>query len=367
VRIGVTFFLLRKPGSIWNCGANMHTVFLVEALRAVPGVEVVAINGGDGTELADAELVADLRLEFAKLPDVADSLDVLIEAQAQVEADQADRVRKAGGKVVAYRFGNNYVIDTERIVHGKEPGSIFNGTQFDAVWTNAQHVHTCGAYWATCYRAPVTALPHIWSPRFVDAEAGRLNKGDHFGYVRGRKSKRVAIFEPNVSVVKASMIPLLVCEQAHRQAPGCIGEVLAMNARHLQSHLTFMRFVSTLDIARAGVLSLEKRWRMPRVMAEHADVVVSHQWQNALNYAYYDALHGGYPLVHNSHLLPDGIGYRYHGFNCITGGAALAAACEIHDDCLPVYRDGANEFLGSLRPDAPGVVRAHEDALQALG
>ncbi len=39
-----------------------------------------------------------------------------------------------------------------------------------------------------------------------------------------------------------------------------------------------------------------------------------HQWENAQNYVYYEALHAGYPLIHNSHLLDD-CGYRYHNFD----------------------------------------------------
>lgn len=107
------------------------------------------------------------------------------------------------------------------------------------------------------------------------------------------------------------------------------------------------------------------RFPLCRMMAEHVDVVVTHHWENAQNYVYYEALHGGYPLIHNSHLI-GGCGYRYHDFDCEEGGRALQRAFAEHDGNLDAYRRAANEFLRGLDPENSDNVRIYSDALAAL-
>jgi len=361
--IGLTFFLHKGDASIWTNGGVQHCAFLWLLLRA-GGHDVVAINGGDGDK--PPGMLARLGIEFVKPGDALDRLDVLIEAGAQVSAEDVERVRKRGGRAVAFKFGNAFVIDAERVIHGKPAGSIFNGARFDEVWTNAQHMATCASYWETTYRCPVRELPHIWDPCFVEATLREFPDGLTFGYQPGREKKRVCVFEPNMNIVKTSTIPMLVCENAYRRRPDLLGDVYVTNAEHLKKHLTFAKFAANLDIVRDGLCSFEARYNTPWFLAKHGDVVVSHQWENGLNYAYYDTLYGGYPLVHNSELLPDGVGYRYHGFDAQVGGAALIDALQRHDARVADYSQRAKDFLGTVRATAPANIEAHERALSAL-
>lgn len=369
--IGITFFLRKDASSIWSNGADQNCVFLWRLLRAA-GHRVIAINGGDGEAPSPGMMLAGLGLEFVRIDDVIDTLDVLIEAGAQVSAEHVARVRANGGRAVGYKFGNAYVIDAERVAHNLPAGSIFNGSQFDEIWTTPQHVATCASYWETCYRCPVRVLPHIWEPLFVDAAVREFPEGLAFGYQPGRASKRIAIFEPNIGIVKMCAIPMLVCEHAYRRRPDLIERVFVTNAAAIKGHLTFATFAGNLDIVRAkgedgrSRCSFEGRFNTPWFLAAHADVVVSHQWENGLNYAYYDALHGGYPLIHNSDLLPEGVGYRYRGFDARDGGDVLAAALLTHDARHEEYRAAASGFLATVHALAPANMRAHGAALAGL-
>jgi hypothetical protein len=369
--IGITFFVRKEASSIWGNGADQNCVFLLRLLRAA-GHRVIAINGGDGDAPPPGMMFAGLGLEFVRTESVVDDLDVLIEAGAQVAAEHVARVRARGGRCVGYKFGNAYVIDTERAMHNLPSGSIFNGSQFDAIWTTPQHVPTCASYWETCYRCPVVVLPHIWEPLFVDAAIKEFSDGLTFGYQPGKPKKRIAIFEPNIGVVKACTIPMLVCERAYRRRPDLIAEVLVTNTTHMQQHQTFTSFAANLDMVRAkgadgkSLCSFEARYNTPWFLAKHADVVVAHQWENALNYAYYDALYGGYPLIHNSDMLPAGVGYRYHGFDVHDGGDVLAAALLTHDARALDYQRTASAFLRTVQATSPENIEAHERALRDL-
>jgi hypothetical protein len=364
MRIGITFFL-KKESSIWSNGATQNCVFLWMLLHAA-GHQVFAINGGDADATPPAMMLRSVPgLDFVRLPEVVDHLDLLIEAGSQVYASDVARVQSHGGRCVTYKVGNAYVIDNERVIHNKSAGAIFNGSRFDEVWTNPQHMRTCASYWETCYRCPVRCLPHIWEPTFIDAAIREFPETLHFGYQPGPSRKRVGIFEPNFNIVKTCTIPLLVCEQAYRRAPYLIGDVFVTNAEQLKSHLTFDRFASHLDIVRAGLASFEGRYNTPWFLAKHTDIVVAHQWENALNYAYYDALYGGYPLVHNSEMIP--LGYRYDGFDATSGADALIKAMTTHDVRAAEYRDEARSFLDTtVRATSKANVHAYDTATSRL-
>jgi hypothetical protein len=366
MKVGLTFFLSRTSGSIWNSGAVQQCVFLWMLLCRCPGVErVFAVNGGDADSPAPGLMLGGLGIEFARPEDVLDEVDVYVEAGAQtLTPEMAERVRRRGGRTVSYKFGNAYVIETERVIHGAKPGAIVNGARFDEVWTNPQHANTCASYWEVAYRCPVRVLPQVWEPTFLLAAISEFQPGLQFGYRPRPGKKRVAIFEPNINIVKTCVVPMLACEVAHRERPDLLGEVYVTNAERIKDHLTFRKLAASLDVVRDGVCSFEGRFNFPWFMAKHADAVVSHQWECGLNFAYYDALLGDYPLVHNSPLLPAGVGYRYDGFDCAGAGRALVDALEHHDERLPDYRRSSKALLGSLSSSWPENVRAYSAALR---
>lgn len=101
---------------------------------------------------------------------------------------------------------------------------------------------------------------------------------------------------------------------------------------------------------------------MVEILSSHADALICHQWENAQNYVYYEALYGGFPLIHNSDLLQD-CGYRYYGFDCEEGGRVLIDAWRTHDAQLATYRERAQRYLKLLDPANPANIKVYVDAL----
>jgi hypothetical protein len=83
-------------------------------------------------------------------------------------------------------------------------------------------------------------------------------------------------------------------------------------------------------------------------MSKIADIAVSHQWGNPLNYLYFDLAWLGYPIIHNAHLCND-VGYYYPDFNYVDGSEILNFAINNHDNNLDKYimnnRTAINRFL----------------------
>ena len=90
---------------------------------------------------------------------------------------------------------------------------------------------------------------------------------------------------------------------------------------------------------------------------------MSHHWHNAQNYVYYEALYGGYPLIHNSDLL-GGCGYRYDSFDSEDGGLAILQAHASHDAGLESYRANAVKLLAQLDPVNPANIASYTAAIE---
>jgi len=367
LKVGVSILVRKGEQSLWENGIFQNCLFLAMLLGRSPRVDTAFLvaGGGDGTPDDAASFLADSPVPVIDMGTAAGELDVMIEMSAQLAREWVVAFREKGGKIVSMRVGNDYVIDIERMIFDKPHGLLVTAAPYHAVWTLAEYERTCVPYFASAFRAPVTVVPHLWSPIVLDRAMARLGEGARFGYEPGRRRWRVGMFEPNICMVKTSHIPLLCCEVAHRNDPDVLEHVFAYNTFHLREQAAFSGFASSLDIVRHGIASFEGRFPIWQSLAAHVDAVVSHQWENAQNYVYYEALHGNYPLIHNSHLLDD-CGYRYREFDCEEGGAVLLRAIARHDADLEGYRVRARRFLARLDPEAEHNIRAYGEAIDRL-
>ena len=254
-----------------------------------------------------------------------------------------DLMRARGKKVVYACCGQPYVAMIEPAVFDK-PGTFPRPQRCDEVWLlpkDAVFVPMMRAL----HRCDVHVVPFIWEPYFLQRRIDEIAAlGFSFGYSAHARAQRpdgaglrVAIFEPNVSVVKSASIPMLACDEAYRAEPSTVAFMHVLNALHLKDHPTMLYLANSLDLVRQHKAVFHGRDDVAGFMAQFADAVVAHQWQNDQNYAYLDVLYGDYPLVHNSPWLKDA-GYYYPGFDAAEGGQQLRQAARSHDEQLDDYR-----------------------------
>jgi hypothetical protein len=368
--IGITFYASDDPHhSIWSNGTLQNVFLLYHMLRQSAACGAIwLINNGNAERLAPGLRLAEPDVPLVRFEAVADQLDVLIEGGAQLRPQQAEIVRRRGGVVIAYRCGNDYIMDAERICFDLPPGPAFNGTRFDEIWTQPQHERMCRSFWQLALRAPLQVMPHVWSPRFIQRAIDTLHRNEpdaRFGYQPHPGPRRVAVFEPNLNVVKTFITPLLICEAAYRRTPQALAAIYITNTSGLTGHPSLTGLAATLDIARDRLLSFEARYSLPMFLARYTDVVVSHQWENGLNYLYYDVLYGDYPLVHNSPWLQS-VGYYYPDFDAEAGATALLDAINEHDAHLDDYRARSRALLASVDIQHPANIDIHMRRILAL-
>jgi hypothetical protein len=101
------------------------------------------------------------------------------------------------------------------------------------------------------------------------------------------------------------------------------------------------------------------------MLGAHIDAVVTHQWENALNYLYWDVLYAGWPLIHNSPEIREA-GYFYPAFDPVTGGAVLTDALEHHAANFQRDRPAVLETLWRFNVDNPRVQARHGELLEQV-
>ena len=357
MRVGISV-ITQEGQSIWSNGLAQNVFVLAQLFRSLPFVsQVVLLNCGDQPAFAaDAGPTA---TAFPLVPpkEASDLVDVIIEMGGGLDLEWLDLMRARGKKVVYHICGHPYVNLTEHSVFGTD-GYFVRPDRCDELWVLDEYAAFLSLL-SRLHRCPAHAVPHIWTSDFiVKRTRDVLDAGLAFGLQPGmtawpRGGMRTAMFEPNIAVVKTSVIPMLICDVAARREPDAVAAMTVLNSVQLSENLTFSYLANSLDLVKSGRAWFEHRHDFAGFMAQHGDAVVSHQWRNETNYLYYDALWGGYPLIHNSAWTRE-VGYYYPDFEVAEGAAQLLNAYHNHLPNLEPYRRRAHSFLARLDPLTAG-------------
>ncbi len=366
LRIGVTF---GRPSDdptdlLWSSGIGQNAVLLVLLLQRLAGVgEVVVVDcSGAATPHPLAEWCG---VATASAEDAAGQLDLIIECGMRAPPETMARFRDRGGRLVSYMAGNAMVMNFEALASGMLHGENVSAVPFDAVWITPQHWTMNRASCRLTRSAVVEPVPHIWEPIFIEARARATRRNPFYKADRPDRALRVGILEPNVNVLKTFHLPLLACEEAFRRDAAAVDHVLLFNTSTIKLIPHFLELTSSLDLFRAGKLFSEGRLPIAEVLHRHVDAVVVHQWQNDLNYLYWDVLWSGHPLIHNSPAI-EGVGYAYADFDPADGGRALIEASHVHRGRAAAARAEALDFLRRFSIDAPAVRARYEDLIAGV-
>ncbi|SUP43593.1 DUF2827 family protein [Veillonella criceti] len=371
LRIGITFFWGPSYKHIWSNGAGQNMYFLRETLMQIPEVDdVYFVFWGNDLKTLPKELEVDaMRIAVYPYEEVVETTDVLIEGTLTLEPFYEKEFRKHGAKIVTYRMGNDFIWDMEKFIVGKDGGRAFNGSTYDQVWLIPQVYETNKDYLSIMTGTTVYEVPHIWNSFFFDRQVAQLQEGLTFGYNpdKTKRGRRVSVFEPNSSVVKNCYIPVLIAEAVYKQDKEALAHVYLCNTYHLKDVSGFHNFIGYTRLVKDNVMTVESRHLMPYFLSRYTDIVLSYQWQLGLNYAYYEALYGNYPLVHNSELLRDaGVGFYYSGFDAYKGAEVLLDVINHYDASFETHATKNKAFLETLSPYNADVVASHRSLLQKL-
>ena len=349
---------------LWSSGLNQNIVYMVMLLQRLPEVELVAVVDCSA-ETTPHPLAEWCGVVSMNQQTAIASLDIIIELGSRTDEVLGKMFRDQGGKVVSYMAGNSAIMNFECVAANSSDGEIFSNVPFDAVWITPQHWRTNRA-WSELLRCPVTEIvPHIWEPVCLEA-ALKASKLRYFWRDRDLSSGyRVGTLVPNINTVKTFHIPLLSVEEAYREAPHLIDRVMLFNTEKFVGVPHFEELIAATSLARDKKVFSEARWMTTNVIGNHIDAIVEHQWENNLNYVYWDILYSGHPLIHNSTEI-ENAGYYYKSFDSQDGGRAIVDALSRHAGRAKQARAEAVDFLWRFRVDNPAVQARHSELIEMV-
>eukprot|EP00041_Stephanoeca_diplocostata_P024898 m.641257 g.641257 ORF g.641257 m.641257 type:complete len:528 (-) comp22629_c0_seq4:1099-2682(-) len=338
--VGITISIKPNESSIFTNGAKQAAYFLRETLKHRHDVVLINLDLGSVSTQGEDWGVHDMNI-VTYTESRAMFFDIVIEQGMQLSLEHVQALQNNGTKVVSFRTGNDYFLMIENMMFRKGKSSLFNTHGYDMVWT-IPSFNATASFQHIAFRSDVHVAPYVWSPFFTDGTTKLLPSRRKY---LPRPQKTIATFEPNLNVVKTSVIPMVIVEALFRRNPALVHKVIVTNtAEIVKDAEEFIYFAASLDITQAKKIWFEGRYKFPWFVSEYADVVLSHQWANGLNFLYLDALHLRYPLVHNSEYFKD-CGYYYSGSDLESAVAALTRALTEHDRNLTAYAENADECI----------------------
>jgi len=361
-KIGITFDCSNDIKSLFSNGIRQNVLYFFDLLKNI-GYDCYLIIS-DEKESCILELKKIALFENIKYVNYSDILsfnfNIIFLMGFDVEIRILKILKYMKTLIVRYSCGNSYFIDSEKILYSQHSirGNYNfidynNSNLIDEIWSIPQMVNTNKYYWSTFYRTKCIEVPFIWSDKSISISAFIDNNSNvnDFLYKKhnGLDTKKIAVFEPNLSIMKWCLPALLVCENTYRLDKK-IDKVFLTNINMSEKTNNEInnfnldelnKIVRYLDLFSDKKISIETRFNTLFFMKNYADIAVSHQMENPLNYLYLDLAWMGWPIVHNAELCKD-VGYYYEGFNYEMGSEILLDVILNHDK-------NSNEYLKKNR------------------
>lgn len=356
-------------GGVFTNGLRQNNIFLYRLFKASKNcANVWLLNAGlhdyrfpDGVLGVEPDAIV-------RFDQIKDDLDFLLVVGTRPGPDQVRYLRERGCKVVFYKGGNSAILSMEAMADtevDKYGEFYFDHDLYDTIWMTPQHIRSYAGWAKTMYRVDVNEVPQVWDASFLELQDDTTR--GHFGYKKKKAGQKwkVGVTDPNITVMKTVHMPALVCEAAYRKRPQAFEKIYITNSLQFMQNTHFTSFLEALSSVRAGVMSVEQRFMLYDFLAKHVDAIVTHHWENGLNYLYYEVLYGNYPLIHNSEFISD-YGYYYKDFDAEDGGRALLKAMKEHDRSLKDYAARNAALFARLDPQSADNIRLHEKLMFAL-
>lgn len=344
MRVGITIGLT-KGLSIFSNGITQNVLTLYDVINQIEMVDKISLIDlykRDWEEYQDFTYLDGYDVEHWD-DDIQNRFDLLICVGITPSNKLVHQFKSVeSNKVITYKCGNTSVLqmeslifvnsnkDAEQDVIKKAP--ILEPIQFDEIWYIPQQEFHNSQIWEVQHNTRARTIPFLWSNKFIEQSIALARKEDPEIKVEFEERSdlierwRVATMEPNQNVIK-NMYPLIwLFEHANRLKSDLFSKFKITNAIEFAKNSYLIKLVHDLSFYNEGKLKLGPRWGVINLMANEADAVISHQWGNPLNYAYFDVVYLGYPLIHNAHLCAD-LGYYYADWNVKDGGKLLVGAC----------------------------------------
>lgn len=152
---------------------------------------------------------------------------------------------------------------------------------------------------------PAKIVPYTWD---IDIIENYIKKNNVFTNptqsLRDHSKVNLLVFEPNMSIHKNALIPILICEEYYKQHPDRVNKIYCFCSDKVKDTLN-PKFLQHLSIMKDSKLEFYGRIVMPYIVDvieknnPYLNVVVSYNLLNRLNFLHLEMFYLGIPIIHN--------------------------------------------------------------------
>lgn len=323
VKIGITVLIDKPSDSLFTNGIRQNVIILRELFAKCKNVsESYIINTAKNVVIPDDDTTTwgPYAKHIISLEEARDKCDLIVMAQGSAHVDTYKELSKKGIKITKHIMGAELNVFNETILFkdNKEARNLYtrNAGTVSNVWISPHFFDTDRYFFETQYDCEAVVGPYVWDPRFIQHHIDIFKSKDanETGLYKpsGKLEKRLSTMEPNINMVKTSVVPIVTTERLYRKSPETLDKLSVFCGDGIKKKTDMVNFVKELDSYKAGKMFFEARYPIVWTLLKHTDIVLCHQHQCALNYLYLDAAWMGYPVVHNSEYMKE-LGWYYEG------------------------------------------------------
>ena len=238
----------------------------------------------------------------------------------------------------------------------------------DQIWTSPHHKRNIPFLQTKFKNKNVKIAPFIWDSTFILKQFEDLKLKISFEEFKSSINiNRVTIFEPNISFVKTSLVPLFIVEKFEQEYPNLIQSCSLICGHELIKSKYFPSLISNLDIykKRSNFIKCYKRFPLLYSINKLGGLIVSNQILCELNYLYLESLFLSLPLVHNSKFFKD-YGYFYNEFDINKAAKNVSYILQRHRLDINSYDEKNNQLFIKYSPKAIHNVENYKTLIDKL-
>ena len=272
-------------------------------------------------------------------------------------------LKSFGIKIIYQICGNYFIINQEDYIFDCHKRNFFQTYHLaDEIWLLPMYKHM-QSYIKTITKKNVIIVPYIWNNTIIHKYAESINVSlESLKFVPhvSLSDWIIYISEPNVSIHKTSLVPILIAEENFQNTSKDI-QVLSMCSKDttgfkvILQNLEIFKYIQFYP--RANTIECIRQLKNKKI-----PICISHQIFNELNFLHLEMMYLGYPLVHNSTMIkPAGFYYKDHDTK--EGSDALQ---KVYDTFVENYKDiqkGYKDVLSRFDPNNENIIEVYRRLL----
>lgn len=297
--------LVKMPESNFSNGCVQQAIFLKQLLENIGyKAEYVSIEKKYKQihDIHDPVLFMD---ETSDLSEFQTFIFVSLNISSPENDGIIENIKKHGIISINMLCGNLFVLHQEEFVLGHHGiiEKFINGF-YDEYWVLEMYGFMT-EYIHLLTNKPTYLLPYVWNNTIINKyiENHKLNFELDYHEVN-REKINILIFEPNMSIHKSALIPLLIAENYNKNFKDKLNKVYVFCGDEVIRKKN-ISLIKSLSIYNDKKLESYGRIVMPSILSliknsnPYINVVVSHNILNSLNFLHLECLTIDIPIIHN--------------------------------------------------------------------